>query len=126
MNQDIKHQLKQDARAIQAQAAARLDHKDFSQQLEAMLIKPDKRQQRPWLVAVAAAVCLTVLTWLTWQDTELAEVENPVDLVVLDTMELNLNQYPQTVAQKLNQPLVKEQQAIIDDLKALRKQLLSI
>ena len=125
MNPNLEQQFKQDARAIQAQAEARLDNKDFSKNIESLLIKPTKRQHPPWLVAVAAAICLTVLTWLTWQNTELTAVNEP-ELLVLETMEFNLDQFPKSMEQKFNQPLAKEQQAIIADLKALREQLLSI
>ncbi len=128
MNPDLEKQLKQDAKAIQDQAAARLQEKDFSQNMATLLAnQPTQHRRAPklGLVAVAAAICLTVLTWLTWQNTELTAVNEP-ELLALETMELNLDQYPKSMEQKFNQPLAKEQQAIIEDLKALREQLLSI
>ena len=40
--------------------------------------------------------------------------------------QLNFKQLPLSLEQKINQPLVDEQQAIIQDLKTLKAQLLSI
>ncbi len=130
MNPDTEQQLKQDAKAIQAQAVARLDDRDFSQELLSTLSQQPPQavqsKQRHWFFAMAAAVSLTCMAWLSWQGSEMNPQTNPAIQSVAESFQLNLNQYPQSVEQTLNQPLVQEQQAIIDDLKTLKEQLLSI
>lgn len=128
MNQELENQLKQDAKTIQAQAAARLADPAFSAQLVTLLSEqPHSRhrlKQRSWLFGMAAVISLTVLVWMGLQTPESTPVAP--SFVVSRTLDFNLKQVPQSVEAKINQPLVQEQQAIMADLKALKEQLLSI
>ena len=124
MNSHFEQQLKNDAKAIQAQAEARLATTDFSQQIEAQLQQPPKQTgQRSWWFATAAAVSLAVLLLL---DNSQPPAKQAPILVAEEPLELKLEQYPIAIEQTINQPLQEEQQAIIEDLKMLRDQLLSI
>ncbi len=128
MNQDLNQRLRQDAQVLKKQAAARLEQHDFSSDIESQLLASQSSHQSASvkIMGLAAAICLTVLAWLTLNDTASVVSVQPAEMVADRNIELNLNQLPQSLEQKLNQPLRQEQQAIIDDLKALKEQLLSI
>ena len=126
MTQDIEQRLKQDATTIQAQAASRLSQLDFSLNIEQRLHKKANKQ-RPWLYGLAAAVCLTVISWMVLQNHQpTQQAVAPEKLISQQPPSFNLKQIPLTVEDKVNQPLKQEQQAIIEDLKRLRSQLISI
>ncbi|MGJ8662355.1 MAG: hypothetical protein ACSHWU_01835 [Marinicella sp.] len=128
MNQDLDQRLRQDAQVLKKQAVARLEQHDFSSDIESQLLASQSSHQPASvkIMGLAAAICLTVLAWLTLNDTASVVSVQPAEMVADRNIELNLNQLPQSLEQKLNQPLRQEQQAIIDDLKALKEQLLSI
>lgn len=126
MKQHIEQQLKQDGKAIKAQAEARLAQFDFSQQLEQKLPKKPVTKQS-WLIGMAAAISLTVISWLAIENTQNRVTTEPnSSLLANTTNSLNLKLIPLTIEQQVNQPLIQEQQAIIEDLKTLRKSIISI
>ena len=124
MNTPFEQQLKNDAKAIQAQAAARLSEHDFSQHMAAQLDQqPTQTRQRSWWYATAAAVVLSMGLLLNHDQSQITPAP---EVLTEERFDLQLEQYPIAIEHSINQPLLKEQQAIIDDLKALREQLLSI
>jgi hypothetical protein len=126
MKQHIEQQLKQDGKAIKAQAEARLAQFDFSQQLGQKLPKKPVTKQS-WLIGMAAAISLTVISWLAIENTQnRATTEPNSSLLANTTNSLDLKLIPLTIEQQVNQPLIQEQQAIIEDLKTLRKSIISI
>jgi hypothetical protein len=126
MKQHIEQQLKQDGKAIKAQAEARLAQFDFSQQLGQKLPKKPVTKQS-WLIGMAAAISLTVISWLAIENTQNRVTTEPnSSLLANTTNSLNLKLIPLTIEQQVNQPLIQEQQAIIEDLKTLRKSIISI
>lgn len=126
MTQDIEQRLKQDAATIQAQAASRLKELDLSLHIEQQLHKKANKP-RPWLYGLAAAVCLTVISWVVVQNHKpMQQAITPVSLVSQQPQSLNLKQISLTVEEKVNQPLKQEQQAIIQDFKNLGKSMFSI
>lgn len=125
MYQELESQLKTDARAIQAQAEARLADVAFQQRLQASLNQPQpvRRFNR---LAVAAMVLLAG-SWLLLDQTSHTSSEAEPPLLAQQHSPLwKLAPNTAMVEQAIHQPLLKEQQAIINDLKSLRVQLISI
>jgi predicted PurR-regulated permease PerM len=123
MKEPIIERLQGDAQAIHKLADARLSQLNLEAKLQADL--PRRPNRWPW--AMAAAVCLLVLTGIlispqladqTPQQTLTAETSQP--------LKLDFQQLPAQLEQSVHQPLVDEQQAIMEDLKTLRKAMLSI
>ncbi len=126
MKDKLEQTLKQNAEAIKAQAQTRLQQTDFSQSIEQRL-KQQTNKPRVWWYGMAAAVSLTVISWLVFQQQkQTTEPVIPVEMVSQPPVLLNLQQIPITIEHKVNQPLIQEQQAIFTDLKRLKAQLLSI
>ncbi|MCX7554276.1 hypothetical protein OS175_10330 [Marinicella sp. S1101] len=125
MNNDLKNKLQRDAKYIQQQAAARLQTIDLNAHIQAQL---EARSSSKWfqLSAVAAALCLTFIIALMVARVEPSQFSHPNTLVKQSLFDLKLDDLPNNLEQQLNQPLIQEQQAIIDDLKRLKTQLLSI
>ncbi len=82
---------------------------------------------KSWCYGLAAAIGLTVMIW-SIKSTDLVQTDptNHQQQIAAKPIELNLKQLPLSLEQKINQPLIDEQQAIIEDLKTLKAQLLSI
>lgn len=123
MNNDLKSKLQRDAKHIQQQAAARLQTFDLSAHIQPQLKATPKTR---WFefAALAAALCLMVMTAVVVEQIEPDQFSQPKPVVYLPT--LKLDSLPSNLEQQFNQPLLQEQQAIIDDLKKLKTQLLSI
>ncbi len=124
MNNPFINRLQQDARAIRGLADQRLKNMNLDQQLSKQLQQP---QPTRWPWAVAAAVCLMVLGGVLIQP-QLANQSStlPLNAKVQPAMKLNWELSTGQLEQAINQPLINEQQAIMEDLKTLRKAMLSI
>jgi hypothetical protein len=126
MHQELETQLKNDARAIQAQATARLADAAFQQRLQDSLKQAPNHSTRRFRLVAAAAMVLLSGSWVMLN--QLAPPKGhsePALLTQAPTMwhlKPNTAQFEKTI----NQPLRNEQQAIINDLKALKAQMLSI
>ncbi len=123
MTQDIEQRLEQDATAIKTQAASRLRELDLSLNIEQLLHDSPTKSNKSWLWGMAAAIGLSFTTWLIIEN-------NPVP-VSTETQQLtvtvqNVKSLPHSIEEKVNKPLVKEQQAIIEDLKSLKAKMFSI
>jgi hypothetical protein len=123
MKEPIIERLQQDAQAIHQLADERLAQLNLANRLQPQL------QRRParWPWAVAAAICLMILAGVLTRP----QLSAPADLAPLNAevpqpMQLDLQQFPARLEQSVNQPLLDEQQAILEDLKTLRKAMLSI
>lgn len=126
MKDKLEQTLKQDAQVIKAQAQTRLQQIDFSQSIEQKL-KQQTKKPRVWWYGMAAAISFSVISWLVFQhQKQTTEPVVPVEMVSQPPIPLNLQKIPITIEHKVNQPLIQEQQAIIEDLKNLRNSILSI
>ncbi len=126
MIEKLEQQLTQDGNSIKEQAQSRLSGWDLNQSLMASIAIDQAGEKKsgvkPWWYGLAAVIGLTVMVWNmssidSLQSNQHIEAKLP---------SLSLKQLPLSLEQKLNQPLLDEQQAIISDFKALKKQLLSI
>lgn len=129
MNSKLQQQLKQDGKTIQQQAQKRLDQWDVSSSVSQALEANQANSTRlnsMWY-GLAATVTLTAMLW-TFNSSDFISVNQPAlnQQIASKPIELNLKKLPLTLEQKINQPLLDEQQAIIQDLKILQAQLLSI
>ncbi len=134
MNSKLQQQLKQDGQSIQQQAQARLNQWDVSA-LVSQAIETDQANSqvvKPMWYGLAAAVAFSVMIW-TFNFSDSVSVNQSAlhqpalnQPIATKAIELNLKQLPLSLEQSINQPLMDEQQAIIEDLKTLKAQLLSI
>jgi len=123
MKEPIIERLQDDAQAIHKLAGSRLSQLNLEAKLQAHL--PRRPSRWPW--AMAAAVCLLVLTGILISP-KLAD-QAPEQIYTAETtqpLKLDLQQLPAQLEQSVHQPLLDEQQAILEDLKILRKAMLSI
>lgn len=129
MTFEIEQQLKQGGQAIKQQADSRLEHWDVSASVMQAIADDNSSHVAAitWWYGLAAAIGLTVMVW-TISSTDSIQQKQPSQNQQITTkaVVLKLNQLPLSLEQKINQPLLDEQQAIMADLKALREQLLSI
>jgi predicted PurR-regulated permease PerM len=123
MKEPIIDRLQDDAKAIHNLADARLSQLNLEAKLQAQLHHRPARW--PW--AMAAAVSLLVLTGILISP-QLADQNIPQTLTAESSqpLKLDLQQLPTQLEQSVHQPLLNEQQAIMEDLKTLRKAMLSI
>ncbi len=132
MISDLEQKLKQDGQAIQKLAQSRLDQLDVNQSLiqaiEADRVSSRKTVTNTWWYGLAAAISLTVMIWAisSTDSTQMNQPHQAQQQKVQIAVQLNFKQLPLSLEQKINQPLLDEQQAIIQDLKTLKAQLLSI
>ena len=134
MTSKLQQQLEQDGHSIQQQAQARLHQWDVSSSVS-QAIEADQANStmvKPMWYGLAAAVAFSVMIW-TFNSSDSVSVNQSAlhqpalnQPIATKAIELKLKQLPLTLEQSINQPLLDEQQAIIDDLKMLKTQLLSI
>lgn len=134
MNSKLQQQLEQGGQRVQQRAQARLDQWDVSTSVCQAIEADQVNTTRPnamWY-GLAAAVTLTAMLW-TFNASDFVSVNQSAlyqsalnQQVATKPIELKLNQLPLTLEQSINQPLLDEQHAIIEDLKTLKAQLLSI
>ncbi len=124
-NQEIEKQLKQSGQAIAQVAAKRLAKKDFNAAIMQRIDQTEKPRRRMWSFGLAAAVGLFSLSWLMLQQNG---VVVPTETIAQEagTLDMNFHQLPLQVESSVNKALIQEQEAIIEDLKYLKEQLLSI
>ena len=123
MKEPIIERLQRDAQAINKLAGARLSQLNLETKLQAQLHHSPTRW--PW--AIAAAVCLLVLTGILISPQLADQVpEQTYTAETTQPLKLDLQQLPAQLEQSVHQPLLDEQQAILEDLKTLRKAMLSI
>ncbi|WP_223786760.1 hypothetical protein [Marinicella meishanensis] len=128
MNPELEKQLKQDAQAIQAQAQQRLATLDLDVRLAASLTqspRPNRSPQRVWLGLAAGFTLAVLVTVFAWQNQASVALVAP-ELVANKPINPPWQPNAQQLEQRIYQPLHQEQQAIIEDLKALKTHLLSI
>ncbi len=129
MKNKLEQQLQQDGKNIKMLAENRLGKLDFKQQILSAieLNKHHSRSKKNWYFGLAAAISLSVLVGsLVQNNTQITHNNKPPTPISSSPIKLNLKQIQLTVEEKINQPLMNEQQAIINDLKMLKKKLLSI
>ena len=123
MKEPLIGRLQKDAEAIHKLADVRLAQLNLETKLQAQL------HQRPnrWPWAMAAAVSLLVLTGILISP-QLADQTPQESLTAeaIQPLKLEWHQLPAQLEQSVHQPLLDEQQAILEDLKTLRKAMLSI
>ncbi len=126
MISDLEQQLVQDGQVVTQQAQLRLAKSDVKQSLIAALTSEQVIAKntlfRPWWYGFAAVIGITAMIWIAGPIDSI----QPDQLSVSEPLDFGLKSLPLSLEQKFNQPLLEEQQAIIDDLKALKTQLLSI
>lgn len=127
MNHDFEKTLKQDGKHIQAWANQRLFEQDLSHKIMLEVARKQQKQPRLWHWTMAAAICLSVITAVfISQPTSEPIITGPLASVTEPHTALPLKQLSSQLEQSVNQPLIEEQQAIIKDLKQLKKSFLSI
>lgn len=127
MNNEFENQLTQDARAIQSIAQSRLNSFKFDEDL-----LKNKTSQRfssiklflPY--GVAAAIAISVLSLINQPHIKLAKEKTFISSTTTILLNTNLKQFTNATEQIIEQKLIKEQNAIIKDLKTLSKNLFSI
>ncbi len=129
MNIELEKELKQDGQTIKEVAARRLAEGDFSEKalqkaIKSQEIKPN--QARWWPVGIAAAIGLVFIVTLSTKNQNPSIVHMPQQIIVAEPVLLNFKALPETIEKGLQDPLAKEQQAIIDDIKTFGKNLISI
>ncbi len=126
MIEKLEQQLTQDGKSIKDLAQSRLAGLDLNQSLMASIALEQagekKSLAKAWWYGVAAAISLSVMVW-TFSSMDSIQSNQPIKT---DLPDFSLQQLPLSLEKTINQPLMNEQQAIIADLKALKKQLLSI
>ncbi|MCB1584374.1 MAG: hypothetical protein R3E90_06320 [Marinicella sp.] len=123
MTQDIEQRLKQDATTIKTTAAQRLANVDFAKSIEHQLLAQSTKSSHSWLWGMAAAIGLSLMTWLLIENNPTPAIMEPLQLS--NTLK-EVKQLTHNIEEKVNQPLLKEQQAIIEDFKRLKSQMFSI
>lgn len=129
MKNYIEKQLKQGGQEIKAQAENRLAAHDLNQNILNAIESNSNRTttHNNGYLGLAAAVCLSVLLgYLLQNGKQATQQHNPASLIASSAIKLKIKQIPLTIEEKINQPLLDEQQAIINDLIALKQQMLSI
>lgn len=127
MNNEIEKELKQDGQAIRELAAKRLADDDFAQKLMQTTFKPQKEKSpsyKWW--GMAAAVCLVLIAITNYQLSEPMTQQGLPHIMVNEPVYLNIKALPEKIEKGLHDPLAKEQQAIIDDIKLFSKKLITI
>jgi hypothetical protein len=129
MNNSFEQKLQQDAQSIKAKAEKRLAKLNFQQQI----IQNIETKKFPlktnfnWYWSVAAAMCLSVLILTTVNDkTPTVKTNLPTPSITIVKIHQKFKNIPNSIETQINQSLLAEQQAIINDLKLLKQQLLSI
>ena len=127
MISELEKQLRLDGQLIQQQAQARLTDWEFNQaSLDSPVIKTSFNGKPAWWFGLAAAIGLTVMIW-SINSNDSIQPNQPIHLSQKTTTDVfNFKQLHLSLEQKANQLLIDEQQAMIEDLKALKVQLLSI
>lgn len=117
--QSIEQRLKADGLQYQSVAKQRFDASHFEAKLLATQHRP---HSKIWWLPATMAASLALLFWLGFQS------NNPQQHAALDVAALHAQviKIPNQIEQATNTPLQQEQQAIIDDLKRLKAEFLSI
>ncbi len=124
MKDDLAKPLQQAGQAVTQVAKQRLAEQDFHAAIMQQITQPPQTTKRLWPLGLAAAVAALGIAWLLQQHQP--ETTAPMLTTAGQELQLDLYQVPMQVEQAINQTLLDEQQAIIQDLKDLKTQLLSI
>lgn len=125
MISELEKQLRIDGQLIQQQAQSRLANWKFNQaSLDSPVTKTSFNEKQAWWFGLAAAISLTVMIW-SINSNDSIQPNQPIHLNQKTTADVfNFKQLHLSLEQKVNQLLIDEQQAMIEDLKDLKVQLL--
>lgn len=116
--QSIEQRLKADGLRYQNAANHRFDASHFEAELLAAQHRP---QNKIWWLPATVAASLALLFWLNFQSNKSQHAA--LDVAALHAQVIKI---PNQIEHATNTPLQQEQQAIIDDLKRLKAEFLSI
>ncbi len=128
MKKQAEQQLLKDGQRIREQAEKRLQSIEFQHRLSSHIhnqTAPNRPNNNYF--GLAAAVCFSVLLG-SWLMNNQSVNENTNSRIATITVPIasKVSEIPMTIEQTINQTLLNEQQAIINDFKTLQQQLLSI